>query len=81
MSIDIFDIIIIIVCIILTICAILFINRNIINYNICRCCNQRSKSDNAWDTFGKQVHNNSMEDNIKIIKNMENNNKDEVELL
>ncbi len=27
------------------------------------------------------IENNNIEDNIKLIKNMENNNKDEVELL
>ncbi len=59
MPIDKFDIIIFIICIILTIIAILFINRDKINCNICK----------------EELQNNSLEDNIKLIKTINDTNK------
>ncbi len=81
MSFDIIDIIILMVCILLSIILTIYLNRNriLLNCNICKYCNKRQE--NEWDTFRQELENNNIEDNIKLIKNMENNNKDEVELL
>ncbi len=79
MSIDKFDIIIFIVCILLSIIAILFINRDKFNFNICKCCKKKDEF-TPMDIFREELKNNSMEDNIKLIKNIENN-KDDNELL
>lgn len=73
MSIDITDIILISVCIVISIILMIFLNRNRFN-----CCYK--KKENAWDVYAKQIHNNSIEDNLKLIKNIENQDKD-LELL
>jgi hypothetical protein len=69
------NIIIIIICIILTICFILFINRDKID---CNCKHRFKKYDSlpTLDTFREEIKNNSLEENIKLIKNMEAPNKD-----
>jgi hypothetical protein len=73
------NIIIIIICIILSICLILFINRDKINFN---CCKPKiNKYDlPPMDILRDKYKNNSLEENIKLIKNMEDQNK-EIELL
>ncbi len=70
------NIIIIIICIILSICLILFINRDKI---ICNC-KPRFKKYDTFDTFRDELKNNSLEENIKLIKKMEEPHK-EMELL
>ena len=75
--IDIFDIIIIIVCIIASICFVLFINRDKINWNYCykcNCCNKNKYTNYAVMDI-ENINNN--------IKKMRESNKepDEEELL
>ncbi len=76
------NIIIIIICIILSICLILFINRDKINLNYFNCCKKcKSKDDlSPMNIIREELKNNSLEDNIKLIKNMDDSNK-EMELL
>ncbi len=73
------NIIIIIICVILSVCLILFINRD--KYS-CNCKPRFKKYDlqPTFDTFRDELKNNSLEENIKLIKNMEEPNKD-MELL
>jgi hypothetical protein len=73
------DNIIIIICVILTICFILFINRDKISCN-CKPIFKKYNSLHTLDTFREQIKNNSLEENIKLIKNMEDKEKD-IELL
>ncbi len=75
------DIIIIIICVLLSIILTIYVNRNRFSLNI--CC-QRSKKETKWDRFRQELDNNSIQDNIKLIKNMEKNdknNKDDNDLL
>jgi uncharacterized membrane protein (DUF106 family) len=73
------NIIIIIICIILTICFILFINRDKID---CNCTHRFKKYDSlpTLDTFREEIKNNSLEENIKLVKKMDEKEQD-IELL
>ncbi len=73
------NIIIIIICVILTLCFILFINRDKI---ACNCKSRFKKYDSlpTFDTFRDELKNNSLEENIKLIKKMDEKEQD-IELL
>ncbi len=73
------NIIIIIICVILSICLILFINRDKFS---CNCKPRFKKYDlqPTFDTFRDELKNNSLEENIKLIKKMDEKEQD-IELL
>jgi hypothetical protein len=75
-NIDIVDIIIIIICVIASILLMLFINKarcyDKIHFN-CMC-----KKKNVLDTYRDELKNNSLQDNIKLVKELE---EPETELL
>ena len=77
------NIIIIIICVILTIIAILFINRDKITkgYLNCfychKCCKSRLKDDlSHMGILREEFKNNSLEENIKLIKDIDDSNKE-----
>jgi hypothetical protein len=72
MLIDKEDIIIIIICIIISIFLMIYFNRHRLNFN----CYKK----NNLTIYKEELKNNSLKDNIKLIKNIENQDKD-LELL